>query len=52
MPPTESIRAMAKYKRNKNLKKNLAVHPFVVIGITAALAMVVLVAIAWRFWAK
>jgi len=41
-----------KYKKPKSLRSNISVHPFVVIAITAALVLVVLVAVAWRFWAK
>jgi len=42
----------ANQKKSKNLKSNISVHPFVVIAITAALAMIVLVAVSWRYWAK
>jgi hypothetical protein len=41
-----------KYKKPKTLRSNISVHPFVVVAITGALALVVLVAVAWRFWAK
>ena len=41
-----------KHKKIKSLGSNIAVHPFVIIGITAAIALVVLVAVSWRFWAK
>jgi hypothetical protein len=41
-----------KYKKPLTLRSNVSVSPSVVIAVTAALTLVVLVAIAWRFWAK
>ena len=49
--PSKSHKSF-KYTRSKNLQKNLAMHPFVMIGLMAALVLIALVAVAWRFWAK
>jgi hypothetical protein len=41
-----------KYKKPLTQRANVSISPFVVIAVTAALVLVVLVAVAWRFWAK
>ena len=37
----------SKHKKSKTLKSNLAVHPFVLVAITAALAVVVFLIVVY-----
>jgi len=41
---------MAKQKKSKSLVSNIAMNPFVLVAIAAALAMAVFLIIAYFFW--
>jgi hypothetical protein len=40
----------AKQKKSKSLVSNIAMNPFVLVAIAAALAMAVFLVIAYLFW--
>ena len=40
----------AKHRKSKAFKSNISVHPFVLITIAAALAVVVFLILAYYFW--